>query len=331
MLSTSWCLGCTHLGTFQSPSKSVYGIITIQSPCIYEVATTIESCMRSHPLGSLHARSGDNPSWVAIQRCCPSSYPRPRVRPRPRSQNPRPRRLTVPYSTFIPPNPLSRPLSPFRWAKTMEPRSEAQTKPRTRRRRALACHACRHKKLRCDRQQPCSNCTRSKDRNNVCTYADGAPAPAVSNGGEGDEGAPRGKRRRGAGTDSAEASIPTGSVEDTAEVSSATPDHSDVPLSIRQQRVPSQKWHSSLFASVLVDPLLSATVPGEGAAAISSSSATRSAGSDVVLRADRSIGQIMGGLEDPIRALMVRTRYIAPSSWLYSILLVSPGLVSLLN
>lgn len=49
MLSTSWFLSCTHLGTFQSPSKSVYGIITIQSPSIYEVATTIESCILSDP------------------------------------------------------------------------------------------------------------------------------------------------------------------------------------------------------------------------------------------------------------------------------------------
>lgn len=49
--------------------------------------------------------------------------------------------------------------------------------PRRRRRPALSCEACRRRKVRCDRDMPCSNCIRARDVNIVCTYQLFKPRP----------------------------------------------------------------------------------------------------------------------------------------------------------
>ena len=52
---------------------------------------------------------------------------------------------------------------------------EARSQGRTRR-RAVACRACRHKKLKCDLEYPlCGSCTRSK-RSSQCIYDNGIPS-----------------------------------------------------------------------------------------------------------------------------------------------------------
>lgn len=50
--------------------------------------------------------------------------------------------------------------------------------PRKRRRPALSCVQCRRRKIKCDRNDPCTQCTQSKGSN--CTYKDGYPWPTTS-------------------------------------------------------------------------------------------------------------------------------------------------------
>lgn len=51
---------------------------------------------------------------------------------------------------------------------------------RKRRRPALACIACRHRKVKCDRNLPCGQCTRHKSA--ACSYASDGPPPRNSHG-----------------------------------------------------------------------------------------------------------------------------------------------------
>jgi hypothetical protein len=48
--------------------------------------------------------------------------------------------------------------------------------PRKRRRPALSCVECRRRKIKCDRNNPCTQCTQSKSAS--CTYKDGYPGHA---------------------------------------------------------------------------------------------------------------------------------------------------------
>lgn len=50
--------------------------------------------------------------------------------------------------------------------------------PKKRRRPALACEACRRRKVRCDRNLPCSTCVRSK--NPLCAYTTQAPTTSAT-------------------------------------------------------------------------------------------------------------------------------------------------------
>ncbi|KAM6510374.1 hypothetical protein FSOLCH5_010814 [Fusarium solani] len=54
---------------------------------------------------------------------------------------------------------------------------------RNRKRKALACEPCRHRKVRCDRTHPCSNCRRSKS-DEVCRYVTGQPIDPETNTGQ---------------------------------------------------------------------------------------------------------------------------------------------------
>ena len=56
--------------------------------------------------------------------------------------------------------------------------SESAVPPRKRRRPALSCVECRRRKIKCDRNVPCAQCTQSKSA--VCTYKDGCPGPSDS-------------------------------------------------------------------------------------------------------------------------------------------------------
>jgi hypothetical protein len=53
--------------------------------------------------------------------------------------------------------------------------SESAVPPRKRRRPALSCVECRRRKIKCDRNVPCTQCTQSKSAS--CTYKDGYPGP----------------------------------------------------------------------------------------------------------------------------------------------------------
>jgi len=53
--------------------------------------------------------------------------------------------------------------------------SESAVPPRKRRRPALSCVECRRRKIKCDRNDPCTQCTMSKSAS--CTYKDGYPGP----------------------------------------------------------------------------------------------------------------------------------------------------------
>ena len=56
--------------------------------------------------------------------------------------------------------------------------SETVVPPRKRRRPALSCVECRRRKIKCDRNDPCSQCTQAKVAS--CTYKDGYPGPSNS-------------------------------------------------------------------------------------------------------------------------------------------------------
>lgn len=56
--------------------------------------------------------------------------------------------------------------------------SETGTPLRKRRRPALSCVECRRRKIKCDREEPCNHCKKSK--NAICVYKDAHPAVANS-------------------------------------------------------------------------------------------------------------------------------------------------------
>lgn len=62
-------------------------------------------------------------------------------------------------------HPTSRSIS---FSHTMDDNQTQPIRTHTRRRRTLVCEPCRQSKLRCDRNHPCSNCLRSKNKS--CSY-----------------------------------------------------------------------------------------------------------------------------------------------------------------
>ncbi|KAF4954602.1 hypothetical protein FSARC_12074 [Fusarium sarcochroum] len=186
---------------------------------------------------------------------------------------------------------------------------------KTRRRRPLACSSCRQKKLRCDRQQPCSGCVRSKGGETECVYA---PEPSKPS---------RSQVRRQPALREQHAELSTQQVV-------ATPDAGDNALAttaatlsqqpLQSDTVPTQHegesagWHSSNAGSHLVSQETSPTglhKPANDGQTIISNNRDENPN-------NKPMSHYLNGSSGPISAIMVNTRYCAPSSWVYSAFLL---------
>lgn len=190
----------------------------------------------------------------------------------------------------------------------METRTPVSTRPvRTRRRRALACKPCRQKKLRCDRQQPCGNCTRAKDKQKVCSYAE---APESVTGG---------RKARAPATRSPSPSYVAASDADADDHTPAAASDEAQHNGLSTTR-PQWEFDSTQFS----------VVPGNQSVPEPPSPTNR-----LITNADQephpnlppiekqgNLSRVLGKISNPISSMMIKTRYMAPSSWLYSVLLV---------
>ena len=208
---------------------------------------------------------------------------------------------------------------------------------RTRNRQALACTACRHKKLRCDRQQPCNGCIRSKDKSNVCSYASAPAAQQNLNAApvEAAAAAPTEIRQRvttpanvavarpsvGVGVGVGVGTRNTGLATTTA--ASSPRGREPVPGG---DGVTAQAWFSSNVAELGVVTPPASSVPAQPTQRGTPASASASNVVPVIVSHASDPEGVSRLLEEkmrnPINAVMVKTRYLSPSSWLYSIILV---------
>ncbi|KAJ4248472.1 hypothetical protein NW762_012809 [Fusarium torreyae] len=188
---------------------------------------------------------------------------------------------------------------------------------KTRRRRPLACSACRQKKLRCDRQQPCSGCIRAKGGEIECVYASDSPKPSQS----------QVRRRPVLRELRAELSSPqvAATLNHDASVTLSTtlprqPAQSDTIPTHQDER---QDSHSSNVGSHLVGQATSPTglhkQTNDGQTIISNNPDENPN--------NKPMSHYLGDSSSSIAAVMVKTRYCAPSSWVYSAFLLPKNVV----
>lgn len=195
----------------------------------------------------------------------------------------------------------------------MDGRSPDAGGTRARPGRALACSSCRQKKLRCDRQQPCRSCMRSKDKRNICSYA---TAPSLGSRHNTLASRLPDFTRSTPAVDvppsGAEENITVGS---TAEIVHLLPQHS---LPSPQEQRNSQSWHTTNWGNVLAaNPSVTVSVPTQSEQNLAESDVNQDR-----VRVRTGFSKLLGDLSNPISAAMIKTRYLSPSGWLYSILLV---------
>lgn len=203
----------------------------------------------------------------------------------------------------------------------METQSQDKVGVKTRHRRAIACLRCRQRKLRCDRQQPCRNCTRSRDSHTVCSYATTSLSSVVSK------------------VQAAHLSAPDDTLPDTGVYSQSItnrgsrigPEIAIVPnprpqdsLSPTQDPQEDQQWVSTSVADLLVDVMPSMAM--QESQTCPDSTAER--GNHERVTEQSGISCLFQDLTNPISALMVKTRFFSPSSWIYSIFLVYPSRIT---
>lgn len=175
--------------------------------------------------------------------------------------------------------------------------------------RAKSCAQCRKKKLRCDRNQPCGNCVRSKASS--CIYTTGEVTARLP---------PRIAPKTRLPPSSASSQS---SAERHAHIgTTATP---STPLSTQGEPGPTrqeERWHSFSLGSILVQaPRADRPDSGLGA---SESRALRLA-TELPLPEDQphSWASMLHNLSMPIRGTMVKTAFTSSSHWITSISLVS--------
>lgn len=170
------------------------------------------------------------------------------------------------------------------------------------RRRVLACAQCRKKKLRCDHNQPCSNCLRSRTR--ICTYDQ--PLPAVPSRIIPDPQSttnPDVSKQAGCGR--------------IAEL----PGPSPKPMGPEEPSSEFSVWHSSSLGSVLVSQTPTPTWSSE-TAMVGSPEKLANHAQPAPAEKCPSISSLTD-LVAPVNAIMAKSRYISPSHWLYSTMLAS--------
>lgn len=164
---------------------------------------------------------------------------------------------------------------------------------RTPRRRALACQQCRKKKLKCDHSQPCSNCSRA--RNKTCTYA---PATTADDSAT-PEPRPSQPSINDAQTRHSLSSAPRAEVSGRLEALNTK--SQDSPGSAQSER-----WVPSAVASLLL--------PSEG----SRNGPARNQDTSKTI----PISSSLEGLSGPVRGAIFKSRFFSPSNWICSVLLV---------
>lgn len=179
-------------------------------------------------------------------------------------------------------------------------------------RRLLSCTQCRKRKLRCDRNHPCSNCARS--RSATCTY----PYP--------------GGLRRVTNIAKAPASGLLASTESSHSTLTQTDTRAATPETENQRpnledpdsAGSSRRWHYTELGSILVDESHKDS-PSLNAATISTLVTTQPSRTVTADSASHSspITATLCNLSHPIRGVMVKTRFMSPNHWLYATNLVS--------
>ncbi|KAK1486162.1 hypothetical protein CABS01_13379 [Colletotrichum abscissum] len=186
----------------------------------------------------------------------------------------------------------------------MDARHREET--RVRRRRALACIECRKRKLRCDHNRPCSKCQRAKNR--TCVYPANAPLASPENHINYRQGSPSNIQQR-----------------------QSDPEHgmlAQTPQPADQDRVFTSStdgtWHSSSFGSVLLSQI---STPGTVFPLAMTETSTRRPAPEPLYPAEKSPTICsLTELTSLPTIMIVKSRYISPSHWLYSVMLMLPAL-----
>ncbi|KAK1540879.1 fungal specific transcription factor [Colletotrichum paranaense] len=186
----------------------------------------------------------------------------------------------------------------------MDARHHEET--RVRRRRALACIECRKRKLRCDHNRPCSKCQRAKNR--TCVYPANAPLASPEN----------------------HINYRQGSLSNIQQRQS-DPEHgmlAQTPQPADRDRVFTSStdgtWHSSSFGSVLLSQI---STPGTVFPLAMTGTSTRRPAPEPLYPAEKSPTICsLTELTSLPTIMIVKSRYISPSHWLYSVMLMLPAL-----
>lgn len=176
---------------------------------------------------------------------------------------------------------------------TLPDMTPSQSQQRPGRRRLLACTECRRKKLRCNHQNPCNNCQRS--RTGICSYSEqNPPKTGVS------QIQTTGQKAPGS----------TDPVISKIEGASGTLESPSDAL-----------WHDSEIGSVLLAQESPATLTKSD----NTTPKTMPLKSDSQPEGQEkpTLFQVLRSLSTPVRALITRSRYMMSSHWVFAVILVS--------
>lgn len=165
-----------------------------------------------------------------------------------------------------------------------------------RQRQSLNCEPCRKKKCRCDRQLPCDKCLRS--RNERCTYAT-VPVPETS------------------------ASISSGSIYNnntttTSTSATSATERTNSPSGDKTRSTPGE-WQISTLVNYLVQPPASKS---DGSGDNATFPEIYGYGVEDAIQRPSQVPEMMEKIEKPVRNIMVKSRYLSPSSWIYCCMIV---------
>lgn len=175
------------------------------------------------------------------------------------------------------------------------------TKVLRRQRQSLNCEPCRKKKCRCDRQLPCDKCIRS--RNERCVYAtipETSASTIISSGATTTRDTDEGSGHRTLG-------------DKTRPSATSTPG----------------EWQISTLVNYLVQKPDDAKEEKVGREEGEGVSDVYRYGVEAASQKPSQVPEMMDKIEKPVRNIMVKSRYLSPSSWIYCCLIVCIYLVYL--
>ncbi|KAH7129501.1 hypothetical protein B0J13DRAFT_509852 [Dactylonectria estremocensis] len=195
---------------------------------------------------------------------------------------------------------------------------ESETPERRRRRPAISCALCRKRKIRCNRETPCSNCVRSK--NEHCVYENPPPQlssqPSRQSLGASKLG-PSQQPRRIAPVDTASSTSSASShvLVSPGPSSTSASSPADVPLDVDHMRMRIQQLEEQLSKATIQPPqthtLPPVPVPTAGSDSIFETASSRLAGTFHIHRST-----LFGEAQVFKRSITHKTRMFGQSHWI---------------